>query len=255
MTPAQTAVVIIIIVLIVVIIIYFITCKSADEVVVQSATPYVFGAPQNLTAEASDSTIHLKWEPIPGAEFYTIYYSPQSFNGPEEASVAEKKIQVLKPIAKPDVKITSMAKGSHNFMVTATKNVRRHKLSKKVQVESSPTKLQTVRVDVCTTPEPPKNLKLEAKNQKDDTFDVHVTWAPVAKAEGYIVCANVGSPPKGDSSDSHRFLIGEGMSTGYLLKGLSKGAGDLYVAVSAFEQHCGPGQLSQPVEMKLRQLN
>lgn len=214
--------------------------------------------PVEINLKQEDSTVHLTWKAVPDADFYTVYYARVPFNDPEDPKVVDQ-IKVLKPINLPDVKITSAAKGDYYFRISSSKYVKKSMINPlKREIESELSSRMMVNVNLCSTPNPPKDIKFEVVNDRKDSYDVRVTWKPVAKAEGYRIHLNSNAPPKGDDSDYHTIRVDTGIANGHLLTGLSKkdDNGDIvwYLSMASYEEHCGagvPGDFIKLTEKKL----
>lgn len=218
----------VVIVIIVVLVVVLRTSQSDDEY-------HLLPPPEQINIDTSDSTIHLNWDPVSGAEFYTIYYSKQPFSDHKSES---DEIQVLTPITKNDVKITSMPKGNHYFKITSSRSPKHKLLRHNVEpVESEPTPLTATTVDVCTKPRPPREFRavISMTNDDSDSHDVQLKWQAVTSAEGYKIYLEGGDVRE-------EIDVPNGAVTNKLLKAIPKEF--TTASIASYAKYCGEGEVT-----------
>lgn len=181
------------------------------------------GYPKNIEVMAGDGRIRAGWDIVNGAEYYTVYYSDKPFDD-KNAS------KVLGPIKTNNFEIGCIPKGTYYAKITSTKAAKKTGLSfGKTMIESQPSPAHIIKVEKCSPPNIPSNVKYTLK----DDGSAELTWDKVAHADGYKIYVEL------ESNSLPPIIINNNNITQYALKQELTN-----IAIASYSNECGESERS-----------
>jgi hypothetical protein len=180
--------------------------------------------PKNIKVMAGDGRISAGWDLVREAEYYTVYYSDKPFDD-------KSSPKVLGPIKTNSFEIGCIPKGTYYAKITSTKAAKKTGISfGKTMIESQPSPVHTIKVEKCSPPNIPSNVKYTLK----DDGSAELTWDKVAHADGYKIYIN----------ESPAVTINDNNITRYALKQPENHAIHEEMAIASYSNECGESDRS-----------